>query len=276
MKTDRLTPMLCALLSAAILFSQPSTRGQSTQRADLSGKYSYSHEFGGSSITLAPDGSYTAVAVDCTQNYTFTGSYVVNDGLIVLTPKSGVRRDNGGANEETIFPAKDGAAGAGVERYVAIRWGERLYLVGDDEVLAFCNAANLGVEPRKDIWKDAEYMFAYRGAYFGTFHLRAGDEDRPATGLPEVPDKWKPYVLKKPVAGKVVSLGEGKTATINLGGKQGMKVGMVLAVDGDDAPSIWGGLEIVSVGETTSVVKVRDEVVIGKAVSTRYYPKKFE
>jgi hypothetical protein len=51
---------------------------------------------------------------------------------------------------------------------------------------------------------------------------------------------------------------------------------MVLAMEGADAPSEWSGLKVVSVEETTSKVEVRDAVGVGKQVSTRYYPKKFE
>lgn len=276
MKAKKLSASLSALL-IILLLPQLVSHAQDGRRPDLVGRYSYSHEFGGSSVTLAEDGSYTAVGVDCTESYTFKGSYVVNDGVVVLTPKSGAKQQHGSTTEETIFPPKDATAAAETkaERYVLITWGERHYLVGEDDVRAFCNAANLGVEPRKDMWKDAEYMSIYRLAYLGIFYLRDGDEEKQVTGLPEVPAQWKSYLLKKPVGARVLSVEADRTATISAGVRQGLKVGMLLAVEGDDAPSIWSGAEVISVGEAAS--KVRGVgLAVGARVSTKYHPRKLE
>ncbi|HEY9285013.1 MAG TPA: hypothetical protein VIP46_16285 [Pyrinomonadaceae bacterium] len=82
------------------------------------------------------------------------------------------------------------------------------------------------------------------------------------------------YLLKKPVKGVVLSLDGDDRATISVGGREGLKEGMVLGVVGGRAPSMWSGLKVVSVGETTARVLVGDEVVVGSKVSSRYEPPK--
>lgn len=266
--------LLVALLPAAAPRRGLAEGVRDSSPPDVVGTYTYSHPYGFSSITLLKDGSYTADAADCTTAYKFKGSYVVKDGAVETTLESGTRSGHDGSDVETIFPAKDAAgrasSGKEITRYRPVSWGERLYLLAEGEMLEFCNAVNVGAEPRgeRDMLLDRPY--------FGSFFLRDGDEKRPAHGRPGLPERWQSYLLKKPVAGVVLSLDGDNTATISVGGREGLKEGMVLAVAGGRAPSLWGGLKVVSVGDTTAKVTVADQVVRGSKVSSRYEPPKFQ
>src|SRR4029077_17772134 len=59
------------------------------------------------------------------------------------------------------------------EKLVPVRWAERVYLVPPERLLDFCNDISSEREPRARI----------RGGVL----LRKGDEDRPTTGLPDLP-----------------------------------------------------------------------------------------
>jgi hypothetical protein len=270
MRTRAFVLLLFAAFLAATSQSGLAGRGLTETPLDVAGTYSYSHAFGFTRITLAKDGSFTGDSADCTTAYNFKGSYVVKDGVVEATLESGTKSGRDGSDVETIFPEKDASGRATdkkeVARYRPVAWGERLYLLPADDLLSFCNAVNLGTEPRRN-W--AEEMMS-GSAYFGSFYLREGDEKKSADGLPQLPERWQEYLLKKPVAGVVLSIDGDNTATISVGGREGLKEGMVLTVVGGRAPSMWSGLKVVSVGDTTAKVEIADQVVEGSKVSSRY------
>lgn len=263
--------LLAALLAAA---SPAGVAGRDSAPADVVGTYSYSHPYGFVSVTLEKDGSYASEVGTCTEYYNSKGTYTVKGGVVETVLESTTRRAHDGSNAETIFPAKDARESAGKEvtRYQSVRWGERLYLVREGDLLSFCNAVNTGGEPRKRWDEDPAYLAGR--PEFGSFLLRDGDEKKGAAGLPQLPERWQEYLLKKPVKGVVLSLDGDDRAMISVGGREGLKEGMVLGVVGGRAPSMWSGLKVVSVGETTARVLVGDEVVVGSKVSTRYEPPK--
>jgi hypothetical protein len=54
-----------------------------------------------------------------------------------------------------------------------VRWGERTYLVPEDRLVDFADEIQRGDEPRS--------------GRFGSYYLREGDWERPATGAPDIP-----------------------------------------------------------------------------------------
>src|SRR6202011_2040227 len=70
-----------------------------------------------------------------------------------------------------------------------VRWGPRLYLVGNNEMLDFCNRINQGAEPRSEA----------RGLVL----LRQKDWKRSAVGVPDLPGDWRHLLLLKPVRGRI-------------------------------------------------------------------------
>jgi hypothetical protein len=112
-------------------------------------------------------------------------------------------------------------------RFTFVRWGKRVYLIPGDRMLSFCNAINLGLEPRADM--------------HGQFFLRVtrGQGRRapvPAEGVPGLPVAWEHVLLKEPLHGVVTGVVREGVVTINLGSKDGIRVGMELWVEEAAAP----------------------------------------
>ena len=104
--------------------------------------------------------------------------------------------------------------------FVPVRWGGRRYLIPEKERLVFCSVVNQGDVPR--------YMRS------GPFAL-ADTEGRKARpeGLPEVPQEWVSFLLKKPVAGTITEILPDQVAVMNVGAKDGLKAGMELVREGE-------------------------------------------
>jgi hypothetical protein len=125
------------------------------------------------------------------------------DGPLTLYPvKANSRKDFGTAT-----------------RFLPVRWGERQYLIPEEDALDFCNAVNRKTEPRDDI--------------HGMFYLRDNDWEKKVTGFPQLPSQWISYLLKEPVSGEVVQILQGGRALISLGSKDGIREGMELIAHGE-------------------------------------------
>ena len=123
---------------------------------------------------------------------------------------------------------------------VRVKWGNRQYLVARGQGIAFCNAVNLGEEPRN--------------SNYGAFALGEGHEVMPVTGKPEVPEQWSGYLLKAAVRGKVTELLPDFKAKVNVGGKQGLRAGMELV---PTVEYLFSDMEVVSVLDGESVIRTK-------------------
>ncbi len=129
----------------------------------------------------------------------YQGTWTEKDGRIDLTP--------------TYDEAHEAFPKMPVEWRV-VDWGLRRYLVPEGKLIRFCNALNLGDEPRREAT--------------GSALLRVGDWDKPVTGAPQLAPEWKAFLLDRPLTGTVVNLEEGGFAKLSLGGNHGLKAGMAL------------------------------------------------
>ena len=134
----------------------------------------------------------------------------------VWTGKAEVRGDNVSLTATTRPEGRDNELRD--TEFTRVAWGDRLYLIPNDEAQAFCNAVNLGTEPRGD--------------ENGRFFLRDGDWEKKPIGSPAVPKSWERYLLKQPIRGQVVEALPGSRARINLGSRDGVFEGMMLSDDG--------------------------------------------
>ena len=155
-----------------------------------------------------------------------------------------------------ILPNRRGAGFEGIAmEFLPVFWGKRVYMVPSDEVVKFCNDINSEREPRKEA--------------HGFFLLRRGDEKVEVTGFPVLPEKYRPYILKKPVRVTVISVGESETkagryggswiyttVTVMAGSKQGLLPGMRMYLVNPEHVST-GLLEVVEVSATSAKVLVR-------------------
>jgi hypothetical protein len=127
-----------------------------------------------------------------------------------------------------------------VNNLVPVKWGKRQYLVPQEQGIAFCNAVNLGGEPR--------------GSDYGGFPLGEGQEKLTVTGLPKVPEAWSQYLLKASVLGEVTELLPDFKAKVNVGRNQGLRPGMELV---PIKLYLFSDMEIVSVEEKESIIKTK-------------------
>src|SRR5678815_2187160 len=96
-----------------------------------------------------------------------------------------------------------------------LRWEPRLYLIGEGQWLEFCNAINLGDEPRR--------------TWSGPFFLKTPDWELDVREAPELPREWRDYVLPEALSGQTI-VGLEDAAWIDLGAGAGVEPGMRFVV----------------------------------------------
>jgi hypothetical protein len=131
-----------------------------------------------------------------------------------------------------------------------IRWGKRFYLLSDSQYLSFCNAVNLGLEPRDDL--DGEFYVRI----IRTEQSRKGEADPELDGqidgVPELPIAWRPFLLARPLSGEIIEVQKEGQASVDIGSEKGLREGMSLMVEGkkDEAGPIhrhYGIVRVVSI-----------------------------
>lgn len=173
------------------------------EQKSLTGEYSEGTGLYGANLILSPKGNFvfsTSRDLVGAPSRGNKGIARMRDGVLVLAP------------EEPLVADEDWQRLP--QRLVPVQWSRRTYLIPetDERLLGFCNSINLGYEPRE--------------SQFGAPFLRTGDEKSPAVGLPDLPTKWRRYLLAKPVWCKVISV-SGESAKIDKGAKSGLKPGMI-------------------------------------------------
>jgi len=180
-------------------------------------------------------------------DHEWAGTYYCGDGLgwnvsLHIAPKAGFAYARSGClgmydhNFGSVTVSSTGLhitcqlpnRGIGRERipddFIPVRWGQRHYLVGADQMLAFCNSINSGWEPAPS---------STRGGRSFLFLMREGDP-KTVTGQPQVPAAYQPYLLAHPVQAKILSREPGKVvnnrlitlAVIDAGSADGILPGM--------------------------------------------------
>jgi hypothetical protein len=137
-------------------------------------------------------------------------------------------------------------------RLVPVRWGKRRYLVREVHGQDFCNSVNLGDEPR---------------TFWGAPYLRGEDFRIKVNGPPDVPERWRRYLLASPVYCKVTEVIPEAGYRIDSGSNAGLLVGMIVtkgswlqdfsveSVEGETAvikPAYAGSREVLTVGQALS------------------------
>jgi hypothetical protein len=166
------------------------------------------------SFAIAPRSGYVFEWHGC------LGLYGLNYGSMVCT--------NGRITLSFTYRNADGFAGISPE-LIPVSWESRHYLVPANDVVGFCNAVNHGLEPR--------------AVAYGSYLLRRGDEKNEATGVPNVPEQYRAYLLARPIEAVITAVGHYTTrpsittskfkhtpVTLNAGSKSGLLVGMELVV----------------------------------------------
>ena len=109
-----------------------------------------------------------------------------------------------------------------------VRWGQRQYLIAAEECLDFCNAVNAHQEPRRE--------------RFGSFLLRDGDWEKPASGRPAVLPAFEKYLLPKPIVAQSVAVQ--KTRAGGRGSKKSSWRTSRISVDAGSDSGLLRGMEL--------------------------------
>ncbi|GAB3380235.1 hypothetical protein [Lysobacter fragariae] len=149
-----------------------------------------------------------AIAAELEQlrGHPWAGEYFQGDGLganitVMIAPQAGVAATwfgcmgLYGANEGRIREQPDGRLsfqftqvnpggfGGFADEVVPVRWGARRYLIPNSRMFDFVNAIHRGFEPRPRM--------------HGMFLLARGDETKPVTGLPALPEKFRQAIRSR-------------------------------------------------------------------------------
>jgi hypothetical protein len=177
-------------------------------------------------LSLRPDGTYSFTWDGCLGRYAERqGRFRVDGFLVVLE-----RAESWPASpDEMELPSS----------LVAVRWGERLYLVPEAEGARFVADVTRGWEPR-------------HGTH-GRFLLRQSDWEKPARGVPDLPEGWRKLLLPAPVEARVTRVLARHRAEIGAGSNQKLHPGVLLSL----VSKKYGSTEVrvVSVGPASSIVE---------------------
>ena len=176
----------------------------------LVGRYHTASAFDGKggdyTITINPD---RTLLVYCNGKYQVC---LLQDGAMVLKddgiPRTGPDRKN---LPPTIL-------------FLPILWGDRTYLLRENQIPSFCDRINLGLEPGGRTSGETRHLYL-----FG-FYLKDGDRSKPVTGDPDLPAPYKKLLLPKPVLGQINEIADGTQAWIDLGRDSGLQPGTAMMI----------------------------------------------
>ena len=164
----------------------------------------------------------------------------------------------------TLNPEKPRANGFGRQlplKWLYLGWGDRHYLIADDELGDFIRAINDQSEPRTRI--------------HGRFLLRMGEWELPAVGVPPLPPEWTALLRPRPISAEVVSVDGSGTATLDAGTSAGLAVGLPLTVmspkKGRAARVAWGTVVDATPSSARLRITMGDRVKPGDVASTNPY-----
>jgi hypothetical protein len=273
--------MLILMLVLVIPAQAPSESIRPIGGEELIGTYYWAFSFGQAFLKLEADGKADYRWADCTSGHLGRGTYSIDNGIVAMTHNPSTEKltsplvieEPDLAADQEANPPKDVTKKTEnqTERLVPVRWGPRLYLIYADGIVEFCNAVNAGVEPRHGKGVGDNDL--------GVIYLRLGDEEKPATGFPELSKKWQKYLLVEPLRVKVINLqtnSEGRgTATIDIGSEDGLQVGMRFSPPKSYRYigfSFMDTFRVMAVSARNAEISVYGDLKIGDTISTKYEP----
>jgi hypothetical protein len=210
--------------------------------AEWAGEYGFGDGLGVNvRLALAPEGGFIFIWTGCLGVYGRSyGSVEFHDGRLAL---------------EHARPNEPGAFGGFSKVLVPVSWGDRRYLIGEEQLGNFVNAVNAGLEP------------CSTGC--ARFLVRDGDEDVEVTGRPDLPAEYAARLLDNAIHAHVTRIVERDIEPVD---NEYHWRQATVEIDMGRASGIWEGMEfhptvsssmgvrytIVNVGEQTSQARVTD------------------
>ena len=264
----------CAFCLTLLTLAPPTSAQENPRPVELVGSYFAGHRYGGSRLTLKPDGHYIMESSDCTMAYVNSGRYSVSDGVLSFTILKDTARSFGGGKTVNLLNRKERKKFYGDEkpdpidtRFLlrVITWGQRVYLMEEDRMASFARAINLGIEPRENRSYEP---------WFGSFYLREGDEARAVTGHPSLPAEQLRFILEKPITATITSIStedNQKIATLDRGSKDGLQIEMYLVPEKDEVDYVMSlqTYWVFSLDETSAKVRIYGPVSVGDKLTTK-------
>jgi hypothetical protein len=102
---------------------------------------------------------------------------------------------------------------------IPVDWGDRTFLVPEQDRLIFCSAANHAFRPN--------WVSRGPGVFGGPFSKIRLE------GIPKVASEWKPYILPKPVTATITELISQELVMLDKGAKEGLRAGMLFVREND-------------------------------------------
>lgn len=262
---------------------QRSANAQEVSADELIASFTSVHNFGSSTITFDTNGKFKIETGDCTTEYFSSGKYNFLSNVVNFNELNRKRQSRvfdelslsrlSEEEKKAYYDEESFAENSRTSKMIPVKWAARLYLIDEEELENFCNAVNLGIEPRPELSSDP---------FYGAFYLRAGDEYKDVTGMPVLPGNWNGFFLKKPVTAKITKIEDGekneKIVTVNRGALSGLKIGMRL-IKKNQAPSLWSDARVISVEKYSaglSVSPINEELKIGQILTSRFVRSKIE
>jgi len=235
---------------------------QTPNLKEFAGRYSYGTWGNGAFYKLFDDGrfEYSTFSDCCDPVWKESGTYTFKDEQLHFNiSKSTLNnydlRDPKQASEafRKLYDEKDADAKArdfdAEYDLQVIKWGERIYLIEPARLHLFVAAINFGIEPRPEMINN---NFLTR-----KFFLRAGDEDKPVTGKPQLPESLRTYLQDSPLPAAITKIGsqEGERVfLINKGSADGVDIGMAFVGENVE-PKYDNLLWVISVDEKSAKLK---------------------
>lgn len=196
----------------------------SDELAPIAGFYHF--ELGGKrQMEIQEDGDYVETSQGCFDSPPEEGRVGWDDRGFVLRP------------EERPMERR---------RLVAVRWGERMYLLEEHEGAEFCMQVRSGQEPRR--------------TSDGIFYLRTGDWNRAVAGDPGIPERWRVFFAPGVRFGKVRTVDEDGRAWVTLT-KADVAPGAMVYVENE---GVWEEAEVLEANEVQCCVRcVVDGAIVG-------------
>lgn len=217
--------------------------------ARLAGEYTFGNGFDlNCTLVISPDGRFAYRYCSCdTVLDDITGNILIYNGQVIL---------------QTDRPRQSWPRGIS-SVMTPITWGQRLYLIPQDDYLGFSNEINRGVEP---------ISHGSMGHYF----LREGDWDRPADGKPNLPEEWQTRLLDEPLTGVVAGKDPSRRWIINLGHQHGVYNGLELSAWAPDLRR-FVTIVVTDSGHETSAIQIttpgmENTSILGWTVYSRIAP----
>lgn len=234
--------------------------------SSLVGQYSAGDRCGYNvSLRIKRDGTYTRVERGCEGGVEERGAIKMSEsGRLILKQRTKTKFHF--LNKEVQVEA------TGESLMCPVSWGERMYLISANielarfakaaaekintsdfnDYISFCDEVNAGEEPRMSTMTTSRAL------------LRVGDEKGKVRGQPELPSKWLPYLLKKPIRGHLLKLFDCPTKTnymrgkglIDLGSADGVMFGTTLFLcKKGTQPEFPASISVLNVEEHSSLIE---------------------